>query len=75
MTTISIDMLWQFIQESDQSHEIQFMDDGLLVAMAETDGASPRSEQSRPMIISRWRMRRSVRGFRHLLDGDMEFPS
>jgi hypothetical protein len=75
MTTVSIDTLWQLIRESDQSHGIQFVDDGLLVTTAVTAGLLSRSEQSSPMIISRWRMQRAVRGFRHLLDGDFEFPS
>jgi hypothetical protein len=74
MTTISNDALWQLIRESDQSHGIQFVDDGLLVAPTVTVGVSSQSEQSRQLVISRWHMQRAVRGFRHLLDGDMVFP-
>jgi len=75
MTTISNDALWQLIQESDQSHGIQFVDDGLLVTPLVTAGSPPGSEPSRQLVIRRWQMQRAVRGFRHLLDGDMEFPS
>lgn len=75
MTTISNDALWQLIQESDQSHGIQFVDDGLLVAPTVTVGAPSQSEQSRQLVIRRWHMQRAVRGFRHLLDGDMVFPA
>jgi len=75
MSTVSIDTLWQLIRDSDQSHGIQSVDDGLLVTTAGTAGSPPRSEESRPMINSHWQMQRAVRGFRHLLDGDMELPS
>ena len=46
MNAVAIQHIWQAIQESERSDELQFMDDEMLIMTAATRVAQPRPDQS-----------------------------
>jgi hypothetical protein len=75
MTTVSIDDLKQLVRDSEQNHEIQGMDDELLVTAAATRVAQPWPDQAVQLAVGRSWIQRSVQRIWQVITSNLESGS
>ena len=75
MTTVSIDDIRQLVRDSEQNHEIQGMNDELLVTAAATRVAQPRPDQAAQLAASRSWIQRSVKHVWQVISSNLELGS
>jgi hypothetical protein len=75
MTTVSIDDIRQLVRDSEQNHEIQGMDDELLVTAAATHVAQPRPDQAVQLAVDRSWIQRSVQRLWQVISSNLELGS
>ena len=74
MTTVSIDDIRQLVRDSEQNHEIQGLDDELLVTAAATHVAR-QPDQAVQLAVSRSWIQRSVQRVWHVISSNLELGS